>query len=229
MTIAMKSHPALRRRRMPVQPRAEATLAAIREAALRILKQEGPGRLTTNRIAEVAGISIGSLYQYYPDKHAIAADICNSLLVADLGELDRYTEQSLFMAQKSLDETLGFFIREHIARHRKLYQQLRDFYLEIHWRYDFEAYMLEHFPQRMKTVEWLPSVLKHHCQELAPRDFSLAATLVVNAIEGTIHATLDHNPEQILDEAFSEELLALVLGYLKHPVPPPLPPHQPPK
>ncbi|CAB1367579.1 conserved protein of unknown function [Denitratisoma oestradiolicum] len=229
MTIAMKSHPALRRRRMPVQPRAEATLAAIREAALRILKQEGPGRLTTNRIAEVAGISIGSLYQYYPDKHAIAADICNSLLVADLGELDRYTEQSLFMAQKSLDETLRFFIREHIARHRKLYQQLRDFYLEIHWRYDFEAYMLERFPQRMTTANFLRIVFKRYRQELVSRDFSRAATMVVNAIEGTIHATLDHNPEQILDEAFSEELLALVLGYLKHPLPPPISSGQPPK
>ncbi|QDX81726.1 TetR family transcriptional regulator [Denitratisoma sp. DHT3] len=214
----MKSSPAPRRRN-PIQSRAEATLAAIREACLRILEQEGPDRLTTNRIAEVAGISIGSLYQYYADKHAIAADICNSLLVADLGELDRYTEQSLFMAKKSLDETLAFFIQEKVARHRKLYRQLKDFYLEIHWRYDFETYMLEHFPQRMTTADFLHIVLRRYREELAPRDFSIAATMVVNAIEGTIHATLDHNPEQILNAAFSEELLALVLGYLKHPPP----------
>lgn len=216
----MKSSPAPRRR-TPVQSRAEATLAAIREACLRILQQEGPERLTTNRIAEVAGISIGSLYQYYADKHAIAADICNSLLVADLRELDRYTAQSLSMAQKSLEETLGFCIRELVGRQRKLYRQLRDFYLEIHWRYDFEAYMVEHFPERMKTVEWLPSVLKRHRQELAPRDFTLAATMVVNAIDGTLHATLDHNPELILQDDIGEELLALVLGYLKHPTPQP--------
>ncbi|HRP98739.1 MAG TPA: helix-turn-helix domain-containing protein, partial [Rhodocyclaceae bacterium] len=57
-------------RRSPTQSRATATLRAIREAALRILKEEGHARLTTNRIAEVAGISIGSLYQYYADKHA---------------------------------------------------------------------------------------------------------------------------------------------------------------
>ena len=76
-------------RRSPTQSRATATLRAIREAALRILKEEGHARLTTNRIAEVAGISIGSLYQYYADKHSIAADICNELLTSELDEIRR--------------------------------------------------------------------------------------------------------------------------------------------
>ena len=48
-------------RRNPTQSRATATLHAIREAALRILKEDGHARLTTNRIAEVAGVSVGAL------------------------------------------------------------------------------------------------------------------------------------------------------------------------
>ena len=48
------------------------TYDAIIEAAALVLKQHGIEGLTTNRVAEVAGVSIGSLYQYFPNKHAIA-------------------------------------------------------------------------------------------------------------------------------------------------------------
>lgn len=55
------------------QARARATQAAIVEAAARILEQGGRGDFTTNAIAARAGVSIGSLYQYFPDKQAIVA------------------------------------------------------------------------------------------------------------------------------------------------------------
>ena len=144
------------RRRNPTQARAEATLAAIRQACLRIIEREGLPHLTTNRIAEVAGISIGSLYQYYADKHAIAADICNELLLAELDQLGRFDAQTLALVKTSLEDTLRFFIDEHVARQRRLYQKLRGFYLEIHWHYDFEAYMVEKFPDKLTTADWLP-------------------------------------------------------------------------
>ncbi|MCI3133961.1 TetR/AcrR family transcriptional regulator [Phenylobacterium aquaticum] len=58
-------------RRTPVQSRAKAACAAIFEATTRILETEGEAALNTNRIAELAGVSIGTLYQYFPDKRAI--------------------------------------------------------------------------------------------------------------------------------------------------------------
>ena len=58
-------------RKQPRQPRAQATTDAIVEAAARIL--ESGEALTTNRTAEVAGVSIGSLYQYFPNKEAVLA------------------------------------------------------------------------------------------------------------------------------------------------------------
>lgn len=205
------------RRRNPTQARAEATLAAIRQACLRIIEREGLSHLTTNRIAEVAGISIGSLYQYYADKHAIAADICNELLLAELDQLGRFDAETLALVKTSLEETLRFFIDEHVARQRRLYRKLRGFYLEIHWHYDFEAYMVEKFPGKLTTTDWLPAALKYHQASLAVRDYSLAATMVTNAIEGSIHATLDRDPELIMSDAFPAELLAMILAYLKHP------------
>jgi AcrR family transcriptional regulator len=57
--------------RLPKQPRAQATCAAIFEATARILETEGEAALNTNRIAAVAGVSVGTLYQYFPNKQAI--------------------------------------------------------------------------------------------------------------------------------------------------------------
>ncbi|MGA0600413.1 helix-turn-helix domain-containing protein [Caulobacter sp. KR2-114] len=58
-------------RRRPRQARSRATYDSILQAALEVLARDGAGRLTTNRVAERAGVSIGTLYQYFPDKTAI--------------------------------------------------------------------------------------------------------------------------------------------------------------
>jgi AcrR family transcriptional regulator len=58
-------------RKTPRQARARATVAAIVEAAARILAESGPRAVTTNRIAARAGVSIGSLYQYFPNRSAV--------------------------------------------------------------------------------------------------------------------------------------------------------------
>jgi AcrR family transcriptional regulator len=58
-------------RRQPKQQRAQETVGVVLEATIKVLGREGVDAVTTNRIAETAGVSIGSLYQYFPDKHAI--------------------------------------------------------------------------------------------------------------------------------------------------------------
>ena len=202
-------------RRQPTQSRAEATLRAIREACLKILEEEGLKRLTTNRIAEVAGVSIGSLYQYYADKHAIAADICNELLTAELSEVRRIDQHTLSIVANSLEKMIAFFVREYIARHQRLYSKLKSFYLEMHWHYNFEDYVRRRHPRKLKAVEWLPTALEQHRNSIGVSDLNLAATMVVNMIEDTLHATLDHNAELIFDPAFEREMVAMILSYLK--------------
>jgi AcrR family transcriptional regulator len=60
-------------RRRPRQARSRATCEAIVEAASQILERHGPAALTTTRVAERAGVSIGTLYQYFAGKEAILA------------------------------------------------------------------------------------------------------------------------------------------------------------
>jgi AcrR family transcriptional regulator len=58
-------------RRQPTQRRARETVEAVLDAVVRVLKKHGVEGVTTNRIADAAGVSIGSVYQYFPDKRAI--------------------------------------------------------------------------------------------------------------------------------------------------------------
>ena len=55
-------------RRIPRSPLGSATVDAILGAVERILERDGIDGLTTNHVAEMAGVSIGSLYQYFPNK-----------------------------------------------------------------------------------------------------------------------------------------------------------------
>ncbi|MUO78418.1 TetR family transcriptional regulator [Agrobacterium vitis] len=64
-------------RKLPRQLRSKATVDAIIEAAARILSEEGWAGFTTNKVAEVAGVSVGSYYQYFPDKHSLIDAIRN--------------------------------------------------------------------------------------------------------------------------------------------------------
>jgi len=58
-------------RKTPVQARSTVTVEAIAEAAIQVLLTHGIERLTTTRVAERAGVSVGTLYQYYPNKQAL--------------------------------------------------------------------------------------------------------------------------------------------------------------
>jgi AcrR family transcriptional regulator len=58
-------------RKRPRQARSERLVATILEAAIRVLARAGAQRFTTARVAETAGVSVGSLYQYFPNKESI--------------------------------------------------------------------------------------------------------------------------------------------------------------
>jgi len=69
--MADRPSPRISSRKAPKQARSAELVAAILEAAVQVLAKEGAARFTTARVAEKAGVSVGSLYQYFPNKAAI--------------------------------------------------------------------------------------------------------------------------------------------------------------
>src|ERR1700754_3162046 len=70
----------LRARKTPRQARSSATVAAIHEATFQVLLSDGIGRLTTTRVAERGGVSVGTMYQYFPHKQALLYAVLDEYL-----------------------------------------------------------------------------------------------------------------------------------------------------
>src|SRR5260370_7955640 len=89
-------------RRRPKQRRARQTVEAVLDAVIRLLKRGGSDAITTNRIAEVAGVSIGSLYQYFPDKPAIFTPLHQR----HINQIDRMVQTKLLRNPSSSNQDL---------------------------------------------------------------------------------------------------------------------------
>jgi AcrR family transcriptional regulator len=85
---------ALKPRKSPLQARSAHTVDAILEAAARILETRGLVACTTNAVAERAGVSIGSLYQYFPNRDALTAALIDRETLQLLTDVERATQES---------------------------------------------------------------------------------------------------------------------------------------
>ncbi len=83
-----------RLRRVPRQARSRERLARMLDAAEELLVAEGPGALTTTRVAAAAGVSVGSLYQYLPDKEAIVEALAGRYLAEFEGLMEALAEEA---------------------------------------------------------------------------------------------------------------------------------------
>src|SRR5215469_7011228 len=115
---------AVGKRRQPKQRRARQTMEAVLDAVIRIVQREGIGAVTTNRAAEVAGVSIGSVYQYFPDKQAIFI----ALHRRHIDQVDRIIQTTLVEhAAAPLDDLMRAMIEVMMDAHSsdpELYQLL---------------------------------------------------------------------------------------------------------
>jgi AcrR family transcriptional regulator len=100
--VPRRAPPATAPRKQPKQARSTQLVADILQAAIRVLEREGAQRFTTIRVAEEAGVSVGSLYQYFPNKQAILFRLqvdewkaTGAVLDAILGDTSRTPDQRL--------------------------------------------------------------------------------------------------------------------------------------
>jgi AcrR family transcriptional regulator len=112
---AMKST-SINPRKRPKQARAQVTFDAILQAATRILATRGLGSFNTNHVAEVAGVSVGTLYQYFPTKEAILTQIIRQKRKLLLDGLMVATKD---MVTDGFDETLDKLLLAAIAQQLK--------------------------------------------------------------------------------------------------------------
>jgi AcrR family transcriptional regulator len=193
-------------RRRPRQRRARQTVDAILDAVVRVLKREGFSAVTTNRVAEVAGVSIGSVYQYFPDKQAIFV----ALHQRHIEQIDRMVEAKLIEhAESPLDTLMRAMIEGMIDAHGsdpELYELLAT---EVPHR----AAGTRDFAVRLHGAFRLALSSKTH--ELKEGyDLDRMAFMVANMADSLSHAALFRRPPRLSLSAAKTEVVRAVLAYL---------------
>lgn len=198
-------------RKLASQARSRSTVDALLEATARVLVKEGYDRASTNRIAEVAGASIGSLYQYFPSKEALVAAV-----------IDRHTQQVsqltrdalVKVAARPIEVAAREFVSLAIDAHRvnpKLHGVLSEQIPRVGRLENIEANQREGYAL-------VRGYLEAHRDEIGVADLDLAAFVVVTVVEALTHAAVLRRPDilaQGKSQQFVDEITRLLVGYLK--------------
>ncbi|MFI5936995.1 TetR/AcrR family transcriptional regulator [Actinoplanes sp. NPDC051494] len=193
-------------RRTPRQVRAELTRERILAAAAHIFAEHGYAAGTTNRIAERARISIGSLYQYYPNKDAILA----ALLVRHIDRGTWTQADQLELSPGSLEATVRALVRNAIDNHDDDPQLLRIMIEEAPFSQELIATIDRHEKAR---VAQLRDLLARH-PDVGVRDLDTAAGLITFTVETNAHRLMA-GPRAVAIETFENELVDMVTRYLR--------------
>ncbi|MBI3676756.1 MAG: TetR family transcriptional regulator [Proteobacteria bacterium] len=207
----MVRRPLTNPRKEASQERSRATVDALVEATARILVSEGFDKASTNRIAEVAGVSVGSLYQYFPSKEALVAAVSErhrqEIMRLVRGELAKVASQPIEQGVRTL---VAVAIKSHRIDpklHRVLAEQIpRVGRLEKVETFNGGNYDL------------FRTYLEEHRDELCVDSLELAAFVCVTSIEALTHTAVLHRPKMLCGEtaeALIDDATRLVVGYLK--------------
>jgi AcrR family transcriptional regulator len=198
----------LRPRKRPSQARSRETVDAILQAAARIFAANGYAAGTTNRIAEAAGVSVGSLYEYFPNKDALLVALMEAHVAEGQALLARAAGAVLARplpletaVRQLLDAVIALHARDR-ALHRVLFEEA-----------PLPPRVRRQLAQAEQQVAGQVAVYLRGRPEVTVPDVELAATVVVQAIEALTHKLVVHGSEDAL-AAQSDELVALVVAYL---------------
>ncbi|MGO8998033.1 MAG: TetR/AcrR family transcriptional regulator [Polyangiaceae bacterium] len=179
----------------------------ILEAAARVFVRSGYPRATTNRIAEAAGISVGSLYQYFPSKDAIAVELLRRYRETLLGLVHRHLQGVEETTLESVVRALiGAVLRaEGIdpALHRVLIEQV----LRTSARAEIVGF-------EEKAERLLAEAIRASGGRLFERDPDTTAFVIVRAVLGIVHSAVVDRPA-LNGPPLVDELTRLVVRLLE--------------
>lgn len=184
---------------------------ALVEATARILVKEGFEKASTNHIAEIAGVSVGSLYQYFPSKEALVAAV-----------IDRHNEEIMAIVRTALteiadtpiDKAVRQLVTVAIDAHRinpKLHRVLAEQIPRTGQLRDVEA-----FNREIHTL--VRAYLESRRKEMRKLDLDVATFICVSAIESVAHNTVLNDAGTLSEKmvrTLVDEMTRMVVGYLR--------------
>lgn len=207
----MARKPPTNPRKNASQARSRATVDALIEATARILVREGFEKASTNRIAEIAGVSVGSLYQYFPSKEALVAAV-----------IDRHNGEIMTIVRAAFVEVADMPIETAVRKLVTVAIEAHHINPKLH------RVLAEQIPRsgRLAEVEafnhevhaLVRAYLESRRKEMRKIDPALAAFICVSTIEAVAHNTVLNQaemPSEKMVRTLVDETTRMVVGYLR--------------
>ena len=197
-------------RRRPFQERARFTVAAILEAAAEVIDEVGWAHASTNRIADRAGVSIGSLYQYFANKEAILA----TLMEEHRKEVHVVVGLALHRLEDPavpISDALRGLFDELVQLHREDPVLTRVLATEVpHYLGDND-----HGAKSEHLVRWLQRLLEER-KDVRVKDAAAAAGVMAISIEALTRWLVHEAPEDLNTDQTVDEMVTMFTSYLTH-------------
>jgi AcrR family transcriptional regulator len=182
-------------RKMPTQTRARATYEVILDATARVLVEDGFDRASTNRVADRAGVSIGSLYQYFPNKEVMEAALMRRQFARKLHLLEFDEERAAADVKSLIREVITGFVNATFDEP------------EIHKVFIEQVPRGPGSPQMEfegQCMALLVPLMELHRNELRPIPIERMAYFVFHSVQGVMHAHMTdkrgHDNATLIDE-----------------------------
>jgi AcrR family transcriptional regulator len=201
----MLPKPAPAPRKRPKQERSQATVEAILTATARILTESGYDQFNTNRVAELAGVSIGSLYQYFPNKEALIVALAEHH-ANEMVELAQHHLEGL--EDCSIAEVLHRIIKAAFAAHAvnpRLHSVLNE-------QVPRSEAMCQVADSKMEVM--LRAFLEKRRDRVKPKNLDLTVFIVGRTIESLTHRAVLDRPELLNNGELEQEITTLLSSYL---------------
>ena len=207
MSTPPRSDPRPEPRKRPQQARSRITVEAILEGAFQVLVAEGFDGLTTTRVAERAGVSVGTLYQYYPDKEALVAALIDAHLAAEAAAIaDVFADAQTAPLPELSDRLVDAFVGLNAAQPERS-AALVDGAARVQWEAGLDALAGQ-------VADGVAAVLEMRADEVEAENPALAAFVTVHAVDGLVRRAVWERPEDMASGAVAAEARALVRAYL---------------
>lgn len=197
----------LKPRKSPVQARSTATIEALHTAVIQVLIKEGLSRCTTTRIAERAGMSVGSVYQYYPNRDALLAAVLEKHL-SDIADamvavcLECHGRPVAYMAEALVEGYLAAKLRD-AGESRALYAVAGE---------RGGAALAGRVYRRMEAAV---TAMLATAPDATYEDPSMTASIALNALVGPVRSILDGQATPQFEARLQEQLVLLLTAYLR--------------
>lgn len=199
--------PSANMRKSPKQSRSKITIAAILDATVQLLEKGTVNSISTNHIAERAGVSIGTLYQYFPNKTAVLVAVADRRRQATAKEV---MDQLAKVDAKSLEETNRQIIRILINTFSNSHRERQLTILTMTLRLEGQSDKPPVEDVAALVARKIGAVL-----DVQKPQSKIASFVLTRAVMGTIRTALLEAPHLIKEREFETQLVRLAMGFLK--------------